>query len=182
MLKSFLEFFWEITKIVIIAFLIVIPIRYFIFQPFLVRGQSMVPTFQHGDYLIVDEISYRFREPTRGEVVVFKSPLNLTQRYIKRIIGLPGETVEIKDGQVFIYFGENPQVLDESSYLSNSMKTPGKIKISLNPGEYFVLGDNRLASSDSRRWGSLPRKNIVGRVFLRLWPLNSISIIKTPVY
>jgi len=98
-MKSFLSFIWEIAKIVIIALLIVIPIRYFIFQPFFVKGQSMEPTFENGDYLIIDEISYRFRAPQRGEVIVFKYPENPSQRYIKRIVGLPRETIEINDGE-----------------------------------------------------------------------------------
>ena len=92
-MKKFLSFIWEISKTAIIALVIVVPIRYFLFQPFIVRGQSMEPSFYQNDYLIVDEISYRFREPTRGEVVVFKFPQNTSQRYINRVIGLPGETV-----------------------------------------------------------------------------------------
>src|SRR3989344_3794878 len=125
-MKSILLFFWEISKIVIVALLIVIPIRYFIFQPFFVRGQSMEPNFQNGDYLIVDEISYRLRNPERGEVVVFKYPLNPTQRYIKRIIGLPGETVKIRDGKVNVYDSNGvPQILDEASYLPEFTNTFG---------------------------------------------------------
>ena len=98
-MKKLLSFIWEIIKIVIIALAIVVPIRYFLFQPFFVKGESMEPNFQNGDYLIVDELSYRLREPERGEVIVFKYPRNISQRYIKRIIGLPGEAVEIKDGK-----------------------------------------------------------------------------------
>src|SRR3989344_304093 len=101
-MKSILLFFWEISKIVIIALVIVVPIRYFIFQPFFVRGQSMEPNFQNGDYLIVDEVSYRLRVPQRGEVIVFKYPMNPSQRYIKRIVGLPNEAVEIQDGEISV--------------------------------------------------------------------------------
>lgn len=177
-MKRFLSFFWEITKIVIIALVIVIPIRYFIFQPFLVKGQSMEPNFETGDYLIIDEISYRFRDPQRGEVVVFKYPQNLSQRYIKRIIGLPGETIEIKDGKVLI----DNKILDEKSYFPQFIQTPGNILITLNENEYFVLGDNRLASYDSRRWGSLPREDIIGRVFIRAWPITALAKIAIPEY
>ncbi len=182
-MKSFLSFIWEITKIVIIALVIVVPIRYFIFQPFLVKGQSMEPAFENGDYLIVDEISYRFRDPQRGEVVVFKYPQNPSQRYIKRIIGLPGETVEIDDGRVIIY-PENlgGLVLDESSYLSPFIFTPGDTRVILDENEYFVLGDNRAVSSDSRRFGPLPRENIIGRVFFRAWPLTALAKIEAPTY
>jgi len=170
-------------KTLILALVIVIPIRYFIFQPFFVQGQSMEPNFENGDYLIVDELSYRFREPQRGEVVVFRYPQNPSLRYIKRIIGLPGETLEIKNGVITIYQGNsNKEVLDESNYLSPNLQTPGDLKMTLNEKEYFVLGDNRLASFDSRRWGTLPQKNIIGRVFFRAWPLTVLARIEVPSY
>jgi len=182
-MKKFLSFIWEITKIVVIALVIVVPIRYFLFQPFFVRGQSMEPNFENGDYLIIDELSYRFRAPERGEVVVFKYPQNLSQRYIKRIIGLPGETIEIKDGQVIIYREDSKaEVLDESSYLPSYIQTIGDLQVSLNENEYFVLGDNRSVSSDSRRWGSLPREDIIGRVYFRAWPLITWAKIELPSY
>jgi len=181
-MKGVLIFIWEIAKIVIIALLIVVPIRYFIFQPFFVRGQSMEPNFENGDYLIVDEISYRFKDPQRGEAVVFKYPGNLSQRYIKRIIGLPGETIEIEDGKVIIFSEEGSQILDESDYLFPSVSTPGDIRITLAGDEYFVLGDNRVSSSDSRRWGPLPREDIVGRVFFRAWPFAAFAKIEVPIY
>jgi len=181
-MKSFLSFIWEITKIVIIALLIVVPIRAFLFQPFFVRGESMAPAFENGDYLIIDEISYRFRDPQRGEVIVFKYPDNPSQRYIKRIIGLPGETVEIKDGRVMISGQKEPYALDESGYLSSDIFTLGETLISLAEDEYFVLGDNRRASADSRRWGSLGRKNIIGRVLLRAWPFTALAKIEAPEY
>ncbi len=182
-MKSVLLFFWEIFKIVIIALLIVVPIRYFIFQPFFVRGQSMEPNFENNDYLIVDEISYRLRDPQRGEVVVFKYPLGPTQRYIKRIIGLPGETVEIKDGKVDVYDPNGvPQVLDELKYLPESISTQGSTNVKLGEKEYFVLGDNRGVSSDSRRWGILPEDNIIGRVLFRIWPISAMAMIETPAY
>lgn len=181
-MKNFLLFFWEVSKIVIIALLIVIPIRYFIFQPFFVKGESMEPSFNNGDYLIVDQISYRLREPQRGEVIVFKYPNDPSQRYIKRIIGLPGETVEIIDGRVFIYINEEKVVLDESKYLSFFPFISDDIEMELSENEYFLLGDNRAASSDSRRWGSLPRENIVGRVLIRAWPPTAFAKIEAPAY
>ena len=182
-MKSILIFIWEMSKIVIIALLIVVPIRYFIFQPFFVRGQSMEPNFQNGDYLIVDEVSYRLGDPQRGDVVVFKYPLNPSQRYIKRIIGLPGEMVEIKDGKIDVYDRNGvPQVLDELNYLPESITTSGNIDFQLTDSQYFVLGDNRDLSSDSRRWGALPRENIIGRVFLRVWPFAALAMIETPAY
>ncbi|HJN62231.1 MAG TPA: signal peptidase I [Candidatus Parcubacteria bacterium] len=181
MIKDTLLFIWEIAKVVAIALLIVVPIRYFIFQPFLVSGQSMEPNFSNGDYLIIDEISYRFQSPKRGEVIVFKYPDDPSQRYIKRIVGLPGETIEIKDGTIIIYNRERNQILNELSYLS-SLQTPGDILIALDYNEYFVLGDNRFASSDSRRWGPLPKEDIIGRVFLRAWPFVALAKIEVPSY
>jgi len=182
-ISSFFLFLWEVLKIVIVALLIVIPIRYFLFQPFFVRGQSMEPNFTNGDYLIIDEISYRLSPPQRGEVIVFKYPNNPSQRYIKRIIGLPGETVEVKNGKVVIYHqGEEQGLLDESDYLLPNIQTPGDIRVSLDEGEFFVLGDNRLLSSDSRRWGPLRREHIIGKVFLRAWPFTAFAKIEAPAY
>lgn len=184
-MKSFLVFIWEIAKIVIIALLVVLPIRYLVFQPFFVKGDSLEPNFSDGDYLIIDEISYRFRDPQRGEVIVFKYPNDPSQRYIKRIIGLPGETIEIKDGQVMVYRqGEEKaeEALDESDYLSSTVSTSGNLNLTLQEEEYFVLGDNRPVSSDSRRWGTLPRENIIGRVLARLWPFVAFAKIEAPSY
>jgi signal peptidase I len=182
MFMNIFRFLFETVEIVVIALLIVVPIRYFVFQPFFVRGQSMEPSFHDGDYLVVDELTYRFREPQRGEVIVFKYPQNTSQRYIKRIIGLPGETVEIKGGTVFIESNGQRVALQENEYLGAGIDTPGEVKISLGPGEYFVLGDNRYASSDSRRWGILPREDIIGRVLLRAWPPSAFAYIEAPSY
>ena len=181
-MKRFLLFIWDISKIVIIALLIVAPIRYFIFQPFFVRGQSMEPNFYQGDYLIIDELSYQFRAPQRGEVIVFKYPQDPSQRYIKRIIGLPGEKVKIQSGQVFIYKDGKEQALDELAYLSQFVSTLGDMQTTLGKTEYFVLGDNRSVSADSRRWGPLPEENIIGRVFLRAWPVTVLAKIEIPNY
>jgi signal peptidase I len=181
-MKSFLIFIFEILKIVIVAALIVVPIRYFLFQPFIVRGVSMEPNFHHGDYLIIDEISYRFWQPRRGEVVVFKYPQAPSQRYIKRIIGLPGETIEIKDGRVLILESGEPQILDESFYLPESLVTSGDVSTSLAEDMYFVLGDNRFFSSDSRQWGPLPENYIIGKALFRAWPPQALAKISLPTY
>jgi len=177
-LSSFLLFVWEILKIVIIALVIVIPIRYFLFQPFIVKGQSMEPNFEDSNYLIVDELSYRFRDPQRGEVVVFRYPRNVSQRFIKRIIGLPGEKIEIEASVVMV----DGKILDESEYFPSGVQTLGNIQISLDENEYFVLGDNRISSFDSRQWGTLPRKNIIGRVYFRAWPITDLTKIEVPSY
>ncbi|MBI4359150.1 MAG: signal peptidase I [Candidatus Nealsonbacteria bacterium] len=182
-MKSFLSFTWEVAKIVIVALAIVLPIRYFIFQPFIVKGQSMEPNFQEGNYLIIDELSYRLRSPQRGEVVVFKYPYNPSQRYIKRIIGLPGETLEIRDEKVAIFDSDaNEMILQENTYLPPGDTTLGNLRLTLKENEYFVLGDNRLSSSDSRSWGVLPREKIIGRVLFRLWPPAEATEINLPAY
>ena len=181
-LKGFIGFIWEFLKIVIIAVIIVLPIRYFIFQPFIVKGESMVPNFQSGDYLIVDEISYRFGEPQRGDVVVLKFPLDDTQRFIKRVIGLPGETVEIKGGKVGIIKDGKDLQLDEKKYLPDMLVTSGNINVTLKPGQYFALGDNRQFAYDSRGWGILPREDIVGKALFRVLPISTMSYVAKPAY
>lgn len=149
--------FSDILRFAIIAAVIVIPFRLLIAQPFLVSGDSMVPTFHNNDYLIVDELSYRFREPEKGDVVIFRSPVEPSKYLIKRIVGIPGDTVEFSF----------PEKLSAIQGLSNA--------VTLKDGEYFVEGDNRNESFDSRYWGTLARANIKGRAFLRLWPLTQIG-------
>lgn len=165
----------EIIRFVMIAVFIVLPIRLYVAQPFVVSGASMDPTFENGEYLIVDEISYRFSEPTRGEVIIFRYPQDTTKFFIKRIIGLPGETVEIQGKEVRIVNEEHLKgfSLDES-YISR--ETEGSMKIKLRSDEYFVMGDNRPASSDSRIWGPLTRDLIIGRAFLRLLPASHVGV------
>ncbi|MCH7552079.1 signal peptidase I [Patescibacteria group bacterium] len=175
-MKRILQFIFEVGKVVVIALVIVVPLRVFVFQPFLVRGDSMEPNYHTGDYLIIDQLSYRFRAPLRGEVIVLKFPLDTSQRFIKRIVGLPGETIEVKDGKVVVYGEEGSEraaiVLDESTYLSFNLQTPGSARIDLQEEEYFVLGDNRPFSSDSRKWGILEKDLIVGRVFFSVFSLE----------
>lgn len=157
-----------------LAFLIVvvvIPIRVFIISPFVVDGDSMHPTFQNLDYLIIDEIIYTFKAPARGEVIVFRYPKNPSIFYIKRIIGLPGETVSINRGAVTITDANGQSFTLDEPYIVNEDATYTK-NVSLNADEYFVMGDNRPNSSDSRVWGALSRKNIIGRADLRLLPIN----------
>lgn len=168
--------FWELVKFAILALLIVIPIRAFIAQPFIVNGNSMVPTFQNGEYLIVDEISYRFNEPERGDVIIFRYPKDKTKFFIKRIIGLPSDTVIIKGNTITIKNEEFPNgfALYEP-YIEH--KSSNNLKTELEDNEYFVMGDNRTASSDSRVWGPLQRKLIVGRALIRLIPLTEAAYL-----
>lgn len=180
-IKKYLAFTWDLFKIAVIALVIVLPIRYFLFQPFIVKGESMAPNFNTGDYLIIDEISYRFSGPDRGEVIVFKYPKDTSQRFIKRVVGLPGETVSVENGQVLITKDGETTILDEN-YLPDDLKTIGTISITLNSDEYFVLGDNRDYSFDSRAWGVVPKSDIIGRAFLRIFPVASLSQIVKPAY
>lgn len=176
--QSLREYFLDLLKIIIISLAIILPIRYFIIQPFVVKGNSMEPNFSDGDYLIINEIGYRFRKPLRGDVIVFRYPKDLSQYYIKRIIGLPNERVEIKNGKIKIYNSENPKGVDlKEAYLTVSF-TPGNLEVALSDNEYFVLGDNRFASSDSRVWGVLPEEDIVGRAWLRGWPVTRAQVFK----
>ncbi len=179
MRKTF-GYFWEVIKIVLFALLIVIPIRYFLFQPFIVRGASMEPSFYESDYLIVDQLSYRFHDPQRGDVVVFNYPQDPQKRHIKRVIGLPGEEVVIEEEGIFIST-EEEMVLLEEDYLF-SPKIVGEERIVLHEEEYFVMGDNRSASFDSRNWGSLPRENIIGKVFFQISPFSVFSRVESPEY
>jgi len=170
--KEVLTFLLDSLKILLIALAIVIPVRVLLFQPFMVKGSSMEPNYHSSDYLIIDELSYRLRDPQRGEVIVFKYPLNTSYRYIKRIIGLPGETIEIKNGEVFVSRANGePQKINEDLYLSAKVKaewgSTNFAPLTLKQDEYFVMGDNRKYSSDSRVWGVLPIKDITGRVLLR---------------
>lgn len=182
-MKKSLSFILEIAKIVVVALAIVIPIRYFLFQPFFVKGESMQPNFQNGDYLIIDEISYRFREPQRGEVIVFKYPQNESQLFIKRIIGVPGEKIEINNNAIKVTKKDGQLVdLKETSYLPSSIETAGNMNITLENNQYFMLGDNRQFSYDSRRFGVVNKNEIIGKVFLRAWPFASLGLFRTPSY
>jgi len=173
------RFFWELIKVFLLAMVIIVPIRYFLVQPFFVRGASMEPNFYDGEYLVVDELSYFLRDAQRGEVIVFRFPQNRSQFFIKRIIGLPGESVRINNGQVEIINDDFPagMVLDEAQYLPGDMRTGGQIMVELGEKEYFVLGDNRPASSDSRSWGILGEEEIVGRAWLRAFPIDRLGVI-----
>lgn len=175
--REVVAFFWEVIKMVILSLAIIVPIRYFLVQPFFVKGASMEDDFHNGDYVLIDELSYRFNYPERGEVIVFRSPQDTSQFFIKRIIGLPGETIQIRNNEIIITNEQYPKgfILDESAYLDKGQTTAGDFKINIDQNEYFVLGDNRSHSSDSRIWGAVNKNLVSGRVFLRAWPFNDIS-------
>jgi len=178
-MRKFFLFVWEIVKVVSISLAIILPVRYYLIQPFYVKGASMEPNFHDHEYLIIDEISYRLKTPERGQVIVFRYPKNPQEYFIKRVIGLPNEEVQIKDGQVIIYNDQNPdgKALAED-YLVQDLNTynNSEIRIELNSEEYFVLGDNRSASKDSRSFGPVNKSFITGKVLFRGWPLDNITV------
>lgn len=174
--KKGLRGLWDLVRFAIIALLIVIPIRMFIAQPFVVSGESMFPTFNDGEYLIVDELSYIIGNPHRGDVIIFRYPNDTKRFFIKRIIGMPNENIIIKNGEVTVINKENPNGFKlKEPYIDEKFNTTTSYKTGEN--EYFVLGDNRNRSSDSRTWGLLSDKLIIGRAYLRLLPIKNISYL-----
>ena len=181
--KQIKDFSFETIKVVIISLIVIIGIRSFVMQPFFVSGKSMQPNFHDGDYLIIDELSYRFEDPKRGDVIIFHYPNNPKEFYIKRIVGLPGEKIEIMDNKITIYNAENISgfKLDES-YILSETQTIGNYVKELKNDEYYVLGDNRTASADSRVWGVLEKHFIVGRAWIRAFPFGDFSVFKSISY
>lgn len=176
-------FLFELIQVVAISLAIIIPVRYYLIQPFYVKGASMEPNFFDHEYLVIDELSYRFRDPMRGEIVVFKYPRDPSQYFIKRVIGLPGETVEVGNCKVKIYNTEHPNgiELDEMGYLDQDC-TAGTLTTTLKPNEFFLLGDNRAASLDSRYFGAVNRSSVVGRVWVRGYPVDRWKHFNPPEY
>lgn len=179
-MKKFLWSFFEVIETVIIAVVAVVLVRMFIVQPFVVSGASMEPSFYNGNYLLVDELTYRFREPERGEVIVFRYPGDEKSFYIKRIIGLPGEQIYINDSKITIIKNDGVKEILSEEYLGGRI-TNGSFERKLGENDYFVMGDNRNFSFDSRSWDKqLRRDEIVGLVKLRLWP--RVEVFAAPSY
>ena len=170
-------FVYDVFKTVATVLGVAFMIRFFLIQPFYVSGPSMNPTFENNQYIIVDQVTYHFRAPRRGDVIVFKWPQNVAISFIKRIIGTPGETVEVKNGRVYIYNQQNPNgVLLTEKYL-NGVTTPTDTRRTLGKDEYFVMGDNRHNSSDSRIWGPVARHLIVGKVWVVIYPFEDFRSV-----
>ena len=169
-MRKFWSSIWEILEVVIISAIAVFLIRQFLAQPFLVSGASMEPSFSHGNYLIIDEITYRFREPERGEVIVFRYPQDRSTFFIKRIAAVPGDQVVIRGGQI--------EVFDDGVLIFSESGTNGTADVKLSDEEYFVIGDNRYNSFDSRNWGPVPRNDIIGVARLRVFPVNEFGVIQ----
>ncbi len=182
-LKRIGAFFLDLIETVVIALAIFVVVYLFLVQPHQVKGRSMVPNFEDGEYLLTDKVSYKIGQPSRGDVIVFKAPENEKYDYIKRIIGVPGDTVSISGGRVYI----NGIRLEED-YLPQDFVTRGGSYLSegdsvvVEDGEYFCVGDNRSHSSDSREWGMVPQENIIGRAWFRYWPPGSIELLKGAKY
>lgn len=177
-------YFVDVIETIVVAAAIFVVVYLFLLQPHQIRGASMEPNLSDGQYLLTDKVSYRFGDPKRGDIIVFKAPVDQNFDYIKRIIALPGETVKIENSEIIIKNSENPKgfVLN-SPYGTNGDTTPGSRlengrEITLDTNDYFVLGDNRSQSFDSREWGTLPRENIIGKAWLRYWPVVKFSFIK----
>ncbi len=182
-MKSILEkisrTIFDLIESVVVALSIFVVIYLFLVQPHQVKGASMEPTFHDGEYILTDKISYRFNQPQRYDIIIFKAPRNPDFDYIKRIIAVSGDTVVIKDGKVFV----NDTLIEENYIFNATDILPGQFikdgqKIKINPDEFFVLGDNRGHSSDSRQWGTVPKKDIIGRAFFRYWPVKNFGLLK----
>lgn len=173
----------EMIQVLAVSLAIIIPVRWFLIQPFYVQGASMEPNFFDHEYLIIDELSYRLDDPRRGDVVVFHYPNDPKQFFIKRVIGLPSETVEISDGKVRIYNEAHPNgiLLDETSYLDQDF-TAASQTVTLKADQYYLLGDNRSSSLDSRFFGPVDRSHIVGRVWVRGYPVDRWKHFQSQTY
>jgi signal peptidase I len=183
--KNFFIFCWDLLKILALALVIIIPFRTFVAEPFVVVGDSMELNFHNQDYLIVDRVTYRFTEPKRGDVVVLVPPKKKEDFFIKRIIAFPGETIKIAQGSVYIQNSQDKNwLLLKENYLRDNLQTIPEMTKKLGSEEYFVMGDNRMASLDSRHWGILPKDNLVGKVWLNVYSKGKLKfqLFKTPNY
>jgi signal peptidase I len=176
-------FFFDIIQVVVFAIALFLFMYLLVFQPHKIKGDSMQPNYPDGEYLLTDKVTYRFNEPKRGDVVVFEAPGGGGDEYIKRIIGIPGETVSVRDGKVYV----NGQQINES-YLSSTLYTSAGAflengaSVIVPAGEYFVLGDNRPYSSDSRAWGFVSKRKISGRAWLIYWPPQKAGVVEKVSY
>jgi signal peptidase I len=179
-LRNLWLFFLDFLETIVVSLAIFAVVYIFLFQPHQVDGKSMEPNFHNAEYILTDKISYRLGDPKRGDVVVFHSPQDVGTDFIKRIVGVPGDLVMIKDG----YFYLNGTRLDEEYINDPGKVAPGRFlregtTAEVPNGQYLVMGDNRLHSSDSREWGFVPKTNIVGRAFFRYWPVDVFGTIPT---
>ena len=181
-LGSIGSFIYSFTETVLISLVLAIVLYLFIMTPHEVVGNSMHPTYKNGEFLMANKISYKFSEPQRGDVVIFK--YSDTQDFIKRIIGIPGDKVMIKDGKIYI----NDELLDESNYLADTVISNGGSyihegqTITVNEEQYFVCGDNRTNSSDSRELGPVDESKIKGKAWIVFFPFNEFRLVQHETY
>lgn len=187
-LKKIGAFFLDIIQTIVLALSVFVVIYLFLFQPHQVKGNSMYPNFHNGEFLLTDKISYRFGEPRRGDVIIFKAPpsepcAEIECEYIKRIVGAPGDIIKVVDGKIYA----NNQILAELYLPKGFTTSPGSFlrentEIKIPEDEYLLLGDNRNQSRDGREFGTIPRANIIGKAWLRYWPFNKVGIIRRITY
>jgi len=180
--------FLDLVETIAISLSIFLVVYLFLMQPHQVNGQSMVPNFQNGEYVMTDKITYKMRDPIRGEILVFHAPpaANCVEGtgcdFIKRVVGVPGDTIEVKENAIWVNNKKLSEEYIPDDFLILAGKATKNKKIYLEPNEYFMCGDNRPYSNDSRTWGSITKSDIVGRVFFRYWPANVIGLIKKADY
>lgn len=181
--RKLINMFFDFLETIVVALSIFVVVYLFLVQPHEVKGSSMEPNFQNNEYILTDKISYRFTKPHRGDVVIFKSPKNPDIDYIKRVIALPGEQVKVESGAVYVNNKKLPEkyLKDETNLFPGSFVQEG-VNITVGEGDLFVLGDNRPHSSDSREFGPIPEKSIIGRAFIRYWPLPQAGILNSVQY
>jgi len=181
-LRKAYAFFIDTVQTLLLVFAVFLVIYIFLFRPFQVNGDSMYPNFSHKQYILTNIIILQFQKPKLGDVIIFRAPPDPEKDYIKRVVGIPDDTISLKNGEVYL----NAKLLNEEKYLKPSIKTYGGSfiqdgeTVTVPKDSYFVMGDNRLESSDSREWGFVPIKLIIGESFFIYWPLDKIGIIKNP--
>ena len=186
--NSFWSYIVDFIETIVVALAIFVVVYLFLLQPHQVKGASMKPNFTDGEYILTDKISYRFSKPQRGDVIIFQAPTDPEVDFIKRIIGLPGEKVKISDGKIIIYNSEHKdgftlnEPYDTKGPTSGGKEVPQNTVVTVDKDKYFVLGDNRVESFDSRSWGMLPKESITGKAWLRYWPLNKLGFVKHSKY
>ena len=182
------RFLAELVKTAVIVLAVAYGVRVFVLQPYIVEGLSMFPQFHDRDYLLVDKISYRIHAPERGDVVVFKYPKDTAFNYVKRIIGLPGDTIRISNSTVYVSDAAHPQgVALSEPYVEAGNKTlpdsgNGETEFTVPANSYFVMGDNRMGSSDSRNWGDVPMDDMIGRVLVLAYPFDRAAYAPHATY
>ena len=179
-LRNLWLFFLDFLETIVVSLAIFAVVYIFLFQPHQVDGRSMEPNFHNGEYILTDKISYRLHSPNRGDVVVFHSPQDERVDFIKRIIGIPNDTVKLAGGYIYLNGQrlEEPYINDPGQVLSGRYLREGD-EIRVPAGQYLVMGDNRLHSSDSREWGLVTSAELVGRAFFRYWPISDFGTIST---